>query len=228
MSSVGDSQFLMRPGHGFDVRELDGGGGYVNLPSFSDAAIVKQFEQELPRIRQAKGLIFDVRGNGGGNSAPAWGIVRHVTDRSIPKTTWRPRLYRPAYRAWGRDDEWHHGGQEYVRPAADPFTGPVAVLVGPATFSAAEDFVAVLHASERATVVGRPTGGSTGQPLRVELPGGGGARVCTKRDTYPDGRDFVGVGIEPDVVVDPWLHAEHEDPELARAVQIVQAAANGK
>ena len=26
--------------------------------------------------------------------------------------------------------------------------------------------------------------------------------MCTKRDTYPDGRDFVGVGIIPDVAVE--------------------------
>ncbi len=37
----------------------------------------------------------------------------------------------------------------------------------------------------------------------VDLPGGGIARIVTKRDTYPDGRDFVGFGIQPDVAVAP-------------------------
>jgi carboxyl-terminal processing protease len=53
--------------------------------------------------------------------------------------------------------------------------------------------------------VGEPTGGSTGQPLMFNLPGGGLARVCTKRDTYPDGREFVGVGIQPQVLVRPTV-----------------------
>jgi hypothetical protein len=37
------------------------------------------------------------------------------------------------------------------------------------------------------------------------LPGGGNARICSKRDTYPDGREFVGIGIQPDKVVRPTL-----------------------
>lgn len=210
----------------FTVRELDGGVLYVNLPSFGSKEIVEQFvAQALPKLRTAQGLILDVRGNGGGDSGNGWNIVRHLIERPIPKTAWKTRQHRPAFRAWGRPDEWHHGEPSEIRPAAEPFRGPIAILVGPATFSAAEDFVAVLHAAKRATVVGRPTGGSTGQPLRVELPGGGGARICTKRDTYPDGREFVGVGIQPDVVVDPLRLPDQTDPELARALTVVRAAA---
>ena len=40
-------------------------------------------------------------------------------------------------------------------------------------------------------------------PLQITLPGGGGARICTKRDTFPDGTDFVGVGVIPDVEIHP-------------------------
>jgi hypothetical protein len=35
----------------------------------------------------------------------------------------------------------------------------------------------------------------------VELPGGGRARICAKHDLYPDGREYVGVGVIPDVEV---------------------------
>jgi len=82
-------------------------------------------------------------------------------------------------------------------PSAKPngaklFRKPVAVLVGPRTFSAAEDFTAAFRNMRRGPIVAEPTGGSTGQPLFFDLPGGGAARVCTKRDTFPDGREFVG------------------------------------
>jgi C-terminal processing protease CtpA/Prc len=56
---------------------------------------------------------------------------------------------------------------------------------------------------QRGRIVGEPTGGSTGQPLLFDLPGGGTGRVCTKRDSYPDGRPFVGVGIQPQLRVSP-------------------------
>jgi len=67
------------------------------------------------------------------------------------------------------------------------------------TFSAAEDFAVVFDAMKRGKIVGEPTGGSTGQPLSFSLPGGGSARVCTKHDRYPDRKEFVGVGIHPNV-----------------------------
>jgi len=53
---------------------------------------------------------------------------------------------------------------------------------------------------KRGKIIGEPTAGSTGQPLFFDLPGGGRARVCTKRDSYPDGKEFVGVGVQPDMV----------------------------
>jgi C-terminal processing protease CtpA/Prc len=78
---------------------------------------------------------------------------------------------------------------------------PAAVLTSARTYSAAEDFVAVFDAMKRGVIVGEPTGGSTGQPLSFALPGGGSARVCTKGDSYADGRQFVGAGIQPDILV---------------------------
>ena len=83
------------------------------------------------------------------------------------------------------------------------YAGPVLVLTSARTYSAAEDFVVAFDAMQRGRIVGEATGGSTGQPLLFDLPGGGKARICTKRDSYPDGREFVGVGVQPQVAVHP-------------------------
>jgi C-terminal processing protease CtpA/Prc len=79
------------------------------------------------------------------------------------------------------------------------------VLTSARTFSAAEDFCAVFDYMKRGTIMGEPTGGSTGQPLLFGLPGGGRARVCIKRDAYPDGKEFVGFGIKPTMTISPTL-----------------------
>ena len=55
----------------------------------------------------------------------------------------------------------------------------------------------------RGKLIGEPTAGTTGQPLSFSLPGGGSGRVCTMRCTYPDGREFVGSGINPHIPVKP-------------------------
>ena len=79
------------------------------------------------------------------------------------------------------------------------------VLTSARTYSAAEDFAVAFDTMQRGRIVGEATGGSTGQPLIVALPGGAMARICTKRDTYSDGREFVGVGVQPEVVVHPTV-----------------------
>jgi C-terminal processing protease CtpA/Prc len=59
--------------------------------------------------------------------------------------------------------------------------------------------------SERGPIIGEPSAGSTGLTLFFRLPGGGNALVCAKRDTFPDGREWVGKGIFPDISVQSSL-----------------------
>lgn len=103
-------------------------------------------------------------------------------------------------------------------------TVPIVILFGPGTASAAEDFLVIVDPIEHITFVGESTFGSTGQPMRINLPGGGRARICTKRDSYPDGRDFVGYGIQPDVVVKITVDAIRagRDPVLDRGIQVLK------
>ena len=58
-----------------------------------------------------------------------------------------------------------------------------------------------LKTSGRATVFGERTFGSSGQPYIVNFENGMGFRVSTKRMYLPDGSEFEGVGIKPDVEV---------------------------
>ena len=190
----------------FSFRMLPGNVAYVALNSFSTDAAADQFIAAFPEISQAEAIVFDVRTNGGGNSAVGWHVLATLTDQPFPVSSWRTLNYIPTYRAWGRQTTTlDETDQTFPADGARLFTGPVAVLTSARTFSAAEDFAVAFDAMGRGLLVGEATGGSTGQPLPFALPGGGSARVTTKRDTYPDGRDFVGVGILPDVPVTPTL-----------------------
>jgi carboxyl-terminal processing protease len=190
-------------GRQFQAKELADGILYIHLPSFEGKECVKEFEAVLPRLRSARGLLFDVRHNGGGSSGNGDAIIGYLIDKTFCDSHWKTRQYMPAFRAWGEAEKWYEGKNSIKPRGGQPFRGPVVVLTGPETCSAAEDFVVALHGSGRAKVVGEKTNGSTGQPLMLSLPGGGGARICTKWDTYADGREFVGVGVIPDVEVHP-------------------------
>jgi C-terminal processing protease CtpA/Prc len=56
------------------------------------------------------------------------------------------------------------------------------------------------------------------------LPGGALARVCTKQDTYPDGREFVGIGIKPDIEIMPTVsdYLNKKDPVLDKALDYLE------
>ena len=209
-----------------EYRELPGGIFYIALNTFQNKQVIEEFDEAFEKIRQSKGLIIDVRNNGGGNGGIAKKIVGRLIAEPLEASCWKTRKYMPAYRAWGEKEQWHEGDISIVKPRGDnPFLGPVVVLTGPGTISAAEDFLIPLHASKRAVLVGAKTAGTTGQPLFIKLPGGGKARICTKRDTYPDGREFVGVGIIPDVEVKPTVDdiVDDRDAILERGIKVLKA-----
>jgi len=210
----------------FDYKDLGDGISYVAINTFGTGEVVDEFKKYMYKICQSKGLIIDVRENGGGNSANGDRIVSFLIDKKIPNLRWKTPQHIAAFEAWGRPKNWHTGEAEYVEPCEEieHFRGPIVALTGPESFSAAEDFLVLLHSSNRATLVGGRTGGSTGQPLRFELDYGVNGKICTKRDTYPDGREFVGIGVIPDVEfhVTQKSISEGEDIVLQKGMEVLK------
>src|SRR4051794_7979899 len=207
-------------------RMLPGNVAYVALNDFSTNELVKQWNAAFAEIAAASGIVLDVRLNGGGSSNIGWEVIRSLIDRSVATSRQVMRRYNPTDRARGSLMEWTEVAAGELKPREGPrYKGPVAVLSGPATYSAAEDFLVVWKNSARGKIVGEPSGGSTGQPLFFQLPGGGTARVCTKRDTFPDGTEWVGKGITPDVLVRPTVAdiRAGRDVALERALEVLKS-----
>ena len=149
-----------------------------------------------------------MRTNGGGNSGFGYQILAYLVAKGGDAEGARLPLYRPTYRAWGRlghGRDWQTDTWSVDAQAGGGYSGPIVLLTGPGTFSAAEDFAASFDMLKAGMILGEPTAGSTGQPLDFRLPGGGSARVCTIQTRYADGRDFVGVGVQPKIRVTPTL-----------------------
>lgn len=219
-ATKGESQyeFLIRPD----------GVAFVRFSNCEDESLVKQLKSDLAAHPDVKGLVIDLRVNGGGSSSIGAAVVSGLCTQGfrVPASTYQTRLYSPTKQAWGSNSGLHpvsDSEDELVPDKERWYSGPTALLVGPRTFSAAEDWAGYWRSAKLGPIVGTPTGGSTGQPLSFNLPGGGSARVCTKQDLLPDGTKFVGVGIKPDIVV-PWTVADvraGRDPQLERAVMEV-------
>ncbi|MCA1756241.1 MAG: hypothetical protein LC649_02140 [Bacteroidales bacterium] len=221
---------------------------YLSLNSFGDKKIDSLFIQKLPELYKAEALIIDLRYNGGGNTGIGKAILQYLTNDKVlygAKNT--SRLHIPAFKAWGKyvdpkdsiKNEWskksylsfkdkYYYDFEYaadtIRLDAKRIVVPTVVLLGHNTASAAEDFLIYADNQKHMTKIGENSFGSTGQPFVFDLPGGGMARVCTKKDTYPDGREFVGYGIKPDIEVKRTLndYLDKKDPVMEKAIEYLQ------
>lgn len=211
----------------FNFQILKGNIAYLQINSFNDAKIVKVFDSLFAFIAPTRALVIDVRNNGGGNGGNGFEILGCLTDKPFYTGKTVLRQYRPVGRSWGgiekgtiAEDDWKPYKNQF-------YNKPVVVLTSAATYSAAEDFTATFKSMRRGMVIGEPSGGSTGQPMFFALPGGGTAAVCSKRDFFSDGTEFVGVGIQPDLVVRPSAKsiAAGKDDALEAAVLYLQNAA---
>jgi C-terminal processing protease CtpA/Prc len=200
----------------FEWRWLDDDIAYIGIHVFWDGDVVEQFERIVPELRaRARGIVVDVRLNGGGNSGYGDRIGSYFTDTPVPVMTWTSPAHIAAYKAWGsrrnHAPEYTAYGQgratiETVEHILEPATGsaltvPTVLLQSAYTYSAAENFTLLMQQMPQVTTMGTTTAGSTGQPLVIQLASGTYAGITTKRDMTPDGEDFVGVGLAPDIPV---------------------------
>lgn len=205
----------------FDLKK--GNIGYLHIDNFMGSDIQEEFDRLYPQILKTSALIIDIRNNPGGNSGNADYILRHLSSDPIQTDSWRSPMYIPAYASWGMKQPWHEAKSGYMPPVEGKtiFDKPIVVLVNRGTFSAAEDFCAVFIGMKRGKLVGTPTGGSTGNGVRLELIPGIYANICSKHDVMPDGTEFVGIGIHPDKEVKETYHSyfkEKEDAAMKEAL----------
>jgi C-terminal processing protease CtpA/Prc len=146
----------------------------------------------------------------------------HFLNKVAQGEAWRTHLYNPTFQAWKQPQQWYEAPPDSIKLADGPrFSGPVYILTSPTTCSAAEDFLIPLRVQKRATLVGEATCGSSGQPLSFAIYGAD-VRICTKWDHFPDGTEFVGVGILPDVEASRTKEdvAKGRDTVLQTAIQL--------
>ena len=182
---------------------LPGNIGYLQLNSFGDEKIVQQFDSVFSALSKTSSLVIDVRNNGGGNGGNGFEILGYLTDKAFHTGKTFLRQYRPVGRSWVGVEKGNIEEDNWKPYKNKLYSNPIVVLTSGATYSAAEDFTATFKNMKRGIVIGEPSGGSTGQPVFFSLPGGGVGYVCSKRDFFSDGTEFVGVGIQPDIFIRP-------------------------
>lgn len=232
-----------------ELKWYSGDIAYVALNAFHDKKINEQFDNVFPELKKrAKKLIIDIRRNGGGSTSIGADILSYLTpDSVLIGSRWETRVYAASHAAWGKflspsdtiGDEWakksymtargeYYEGEDAslysISPEHERLVVPTAILIGNYTASAAEDFLILADKQKHIVKIGQPSNGSTGQPIMLDLVRGFSARICTKKDTYPDGRMFVGCGVKPDIEVVPTIQdfIDERDRTLETALEYLK------
>ncbi|MBK6845862.1 MAG: hypothetical protein IPG88_26915 [Gemmatimonadetes bacterium] len=233
-----------------DSRPLGNGILYLAINSFNDTTLAARLDTLRPQMERARAIVIDLRLNPGGNSGNGYrALIEHFATQPFTTSAWKSRMEIQSRRAWGKQEAergvtgtenrrhwdgsvWFDSPGERLAPKATVLarTIPIAVLIGRQTGSAAEDFLIASDGDPRFTLVGEPTNGSTGQPLFLTLPGQVTLWICTKRDTYPDGREFVGTGIRPHVTALETVASVRAgtDVALEAGVQVLEERLAGR
>lgn len=207
---------------------------------YPEERVISALQAVEDEVSDAKGLIIDIRNNGGGSTRVAWYLQSLLSNNDyLLNYAWETRINDGVKKAngnWIEEYADFYLGKAYRKETPDTifiadtikrFTMPTAILIGPYTFSAAEDFlVNIYEVPDRPILIGEPTGGSTGSPLVIDgLPGDGYARICTRRICYPYSRKpFVNEGIKPDIILKQSFqnYTEDKDIVLEKAVEYLK------
>lgn len=216
----------MLTGKPLEFRVVAKNTGYLKINNFVGSnSIRSDFDSIYEKILLTDALIIDVRENMGGWTDISQYILKHFANKPFKTGKWRSPENIAAHRSWGSNIEWFESGEYEVAPFTDKviYTRPIVLLADESTFSCAEDFCADFLTMKRGKIVGSKTAGSSGNPLMVKLPGEGVALICTKQDFFPDGREYVGFGIDPDIEVKPSIEDifQNNDPVLQAAIKTI-------
>lgn len=166
---------------------LDDGIGYLAISGFKEST-KEQFSQALDALKDMdmKGLILDVRDNGGGSLD----TVVNIADKLLPE----------GLIVYTRDK--YDKGEDYESTDKEYLDLPMVLLVNENSASASEVLAGALRDHEAATLVGTKTFGKGIVQSIFDLDDGSALKLTTSKYYTPNGDNIHEVGIEPDIVVE--------------------------
>jgi carboxyl-terminal processing protease len=195
----------------------DGKVGYIKVAHFS-SNVGKDFQAAL-KDQISKGItsfVLDMRGDPGGFVPEAVSVASQFlgTDKVV---------FWEEYAGGKQSDTKADAGGVAVDPKFK-----LVVLVDKGSASASEIVAAALQENDRAELVGDTTfGKGTVQEWQLLSNDTGGFRLTVAKWLTPDKNWIHGKGITPNVAVSAEGAAAGTDPQLAKAVQVLESEAAG-
>lgn len=186
--------------------------GYLLIPSLFADDMHTQVISKLGELKQGdvplRGLVMDLRSNGGGWRNVLEGILAQFTSGDV--------------------GDFFNSGEAYPLEisAGDEYAAyhqlPLVVLVDKDSASYAEVLAGTLQ-YQGATVIGQPSAGNTETIYQYNFDDGSRLWVSQEGFKLPDGTNFEGTGVQPDIVVDnDWTQFSiPNDPAILQALAVI-------
>jgi C-terminal processing protease CtpA/Prc len=197
---------------GIQYKILDDNIGYIRYESFLQGVGEGNLDDCLTYLALCRGLIIDIRNNGGGELT----IAEKLAGRFVQEKTLVSYMQHKTGK--GHND-FSSLEPRYLEPSSNiRWHKPVCVLTNRSVFSAANDFAVIMHTLPNVKLVGDHTGGGSGMPMTNSLPNGWSVRysACPMYDAKKQQTEF---GIDPDI------KAALTDEATAQGIDLIIEAA---
>ncbi len=191
--------------------------GYIRITTFNDKT-AEQFAGALNSLTEKglKGLILDVRQNGGGVIAPLKSMLNRLLPACVAATA-----------------EYINGVKKTLieTDSVNNISVPMTVLVDGGTASAAEIFAVALRDEGNAVLVGTQTYGKAVLLGTYSFPDGTALTIPNAKVIPSKSESFDGVGLKPDYIAElpagetPDTVSRENDSQLQKAIEIMTPAA---
>ncbi len=186
--------------------------GYIYYGSFSNGIGESNLDQIINKMSICKGIIIDIRNNGGGTLTN----VDKIASRFFNEKTLVGYIM---YKSGKGHNDFSKPYARYIEPSDRlRYQKNVVVLTNRKCYSAANDFVNAMSYAPNVTIIGDQTGGGSGLPMSSEIPNGWSVRFSSS-PIMNAAKEHTEFGIDPDIRV----NMKHED--MLRGIDTIIEAA---
>lgn len=189
--------------------------GYIYVESFESGLSSDNISLMLMRLADTKGLILDIRNNGGGMLTSAEALARHFV---IEKT----HCGYIQHKTGKGHNDFSSPEPLYIEPDGAIWGKPVILLTNRGVYSSANHFVMLMKPLPQVMVIGDKTGGGSGLPLSSTLPNGWTVRfsACPILDIEKEHTEF-GIAPHEEVHLTSADWDNGRDTMIERAIEII-------
>lgn len=208
---------------------IDAFQGYIAKGGFDEGAraLDAALDEILQDARGLRGLVIDVRINGGGADPYGVQIAGRLTNRAYVAFVKRARNHAQ------NPESWTAPQPSIVRVSDRPhFLKQVVELIGPDTVSAGETFtMALMGRQPHITRIGENTQGVYSDVLVRQLPNGWRFGLPNEVFLTEQGKHFEASGVPPDIRIPVFPKADLEagrDSALEKAIEMLLGSRGGR